>query len=158
MMNKNNATFEEMKRIGREWEEKRAAHQARKQEIIDTCGWDSEELKAWYAEKEAMKFPFPTGAQKAYRAWAQSIARQEDEVEMEDSCWEHEWHDFIETLRSAGIETFVTTCTSTGLMEDLHGYAKEGCTMLGLCTITRRESRWGDEEPCEVQGIRFRVN
>ena len=158
MMNKNNATFEEMKRIGREWEEKRAAHQAKKQEIIDTYGWDSEELKAWYAEKEAMKFPFPTGAQKAYRAWAQSIARQEDEVEMEDSCWENEWHDFIETLRNAGVETFVTTCKSTGLMEDLHGYAKEGCTMLGLCTITRRESRWGDEEPYEVQGIRFRIN
>ena len=43
-------------------------------------------------------------------------------------------------------------------MEDLHGYAKEGCTMLGLCTITRRESRWGDEDPYEVQGIRFRIN
>ena len=28
-----------------------------KQEIIDTKGWDSEELKAWYAKEEQMVFP-----------------------------------------------------------------------------------------------------
>jgi hypothetical protein len=40
-------------------------------------------------------------------------------------------------------------------MENLHQFAAAGCTMQGLCTITRQESRWGDEEPYEVMGIRF---
>ena len=157
MLNRNNPYFEELKRIGHEYEERRAAHQAKKQEIIDTYGWESEELKDWYTEMEAMNFPLTRGQSKAYRAWAQSIARGQDEVEMTDYCWESERHDFIETLRKAGIETMVVSSQNTGLMEDLHGYAAEGCTMLGLCTITRRENRWGEEEAYDVQGIRFRL-
>jgi hypothetical protein len=78
---KSNAYFDELTRIGREWEEKHEAHKARKQEIIDTYGWDSEELKAWYAEEEQMKFPYSQGACNAYRAWRYSTG---DEVQMDD--------------------------------------------------------------------------
>ena len=155
MLNKHNQYFENLHRLGCEYEEKRAAHQEKKQKIIDTFGWDSEELKAWYAEKKEMTFPFPTGVSKAYRAWAESIAKGMDEVEMTDYCWERERADFVNTLREAGIETFVTSNVSTGLMEDLHGYAKLGCKIIGLCTVTRKESRWGDEEETEIPGIRF---
>ena len=66
----NNTYFENLKRIGHEYEAARVERQARKQQIIDTLGWDSEELKAWYAEDQAAKFPFEQGACKAYRAWA----------------------------------------------------------------------------------------
>ena len=158
MMNTNNSYFEEMKRIGYAWEEARVERKNRKQQIIDTLGWDSEELKAWYEEDKAATFPFPQGASKAYRAWAGSISRKEDEVEMDDFLWEKEVHDFIDTLRKAGIQTFVYTNQSTAVMENLHAFAAEGCTMDGLCTITRHEDRWGDEEPTEVMGIRFSVN
>ena len=158
MMSKNNAYFENLKRIGHDWEAARIERQARKQQIIDTLGWDSDELKAWYEEDAAAKFPFESGVSKAYRAWAQSLSRKEDELEMDDFLWDKEVADFIEALRSAGIETFVYTNQSTAVMENLHAFAAHGCTMTGLCTITRQESRWGDEEPYEVQGIRFRVN
>lgn len=158
MMNTNNSYFEEMKRIGYAWEEARVERKNRKQQIIDTLGWDSEELKAWYEEDKAAPFPFPQGASKAYRAWAGSISRKEDEVEMDDFLWEKEVHDFIDTLRRAGIHTFVYTNQSTAVMENLHAFAAEDCTMDGLCTITRHEDRWGDEEPTEVMGIRFSVN
>lgn len=158
MMNTNNSYFEEMKRIGYAWEEARVERKNRKQQIIDTLGWDSEELKAWYEEDKAAAFPFPLGASKAYRAWAGSISRKEDEVEMDDFLWEKEVHDFIDTLRRAGIQTFVYTNQSTAVMENLHAFAAEGCTMDGLCTITRHEDRWGDEEPTKVMGIRFSVN
>lgn len=57
-MNANNTYFENLKCLGHEYEERRVAHEGRKQHIIDTYGWDSEELKNWYTEKEAMKFPF----------------------------------------------------------------------------------------------------
>ncbi len=37
-------------------------------------------------------------------------------------------------------------------MGNLHAFAAEGCTMLGLCTITKK-SRWDEDE--ELPGIRF---
>ena len=157
MMNTNNTYFENLYRIGCEYETARAERQARKQQIIDTLGWDSDELKAWYEEDKAAKFPFEQGACKAYRAWKSSISRQEDEVEMDDFLWDKEVGDFIDTLRQAGIVTFVYTNQSTAVMENLHQFAAAGCRMEGLCTITRRENRWGEEEPYEVQGIRFSV-
>ena len=158
MLGKNNAYVENLKRIGHDWEAARVERQARKQQIIDTLGGDSDELKAWYEEDAAAKFPFESGVSKAYRAWAQSLSRKEDELEMDDFLWDKEVADFIEALRSAGIETFVYTNQSTAVMENLHAFAAQGCTMTGLCTITRQETRWGDEEPTEVMGIRFSLN
>ena len=155
MMNTTNTYFDNLYRIGCEWEAARAERQARKQQIIDTLGWDSAELKAWYEEDQAAKFPFSQGANKAYRAWASSIGRQEDEVEMDDFLWDREVSDFVDTLRRAGFATFVYTNQSTAVMENLHRFAAEGCRMEGLCTVTRRENRWGEEEPVEVMGIRF---
>ena len=61
MMSKNNTYFENLKRIGHDWEAARVERQARKQQIIDTLGWDSDELKAWYEEDAAAKFPFESG-------------------------------------------------------------------------------------------------
>jgi len=155
MMNTNNTYFDNLYRIGCEYEAARVERQARKQQIIDTLGWDSAELKAWYEEDKAAKFPFSQGISKAYRAWKTSIQRGEDEVEMDDFLWESEVHDFVEALREAGFQTFVYTNQSTAVMENLHQFAAEGCRLEGLCTITRRENRWGEEEPYEVQGIRF---
>ena len=155
---KNNTYFEELERIGSEWTKMHEAHKELKQQIIEEKGWDSEELKAWYAEEEQMQFPYSQGACKAYRAWASSISRQEDELEMDDFLWEQDVKAFVEALRSAGIESFVYTNQSTAVMENLHALAAAGCTMVGLCTITRRENRWGEEEPYEVQGIRFSLS
>lgn len=155
---KNNTYFLTLKRIGHDYEAARIERQARKQQIIDTFGWDSAEIKAWYAEDKAAVFPISQGASKAYRAWASSISRQEDELEMDDFLWDKDVHEFVDALRQAGTETFVYTNQSTAVMENLHAFAAEGCTMTGLCTITRHETRWGDEEPNEVLGIRFRVD
>lgn len=151
----NNEYFENIKRIGHDYEVAREERRERKAKIIDTYGWDSEELKAWYAEDAAATFPITAGACKAFRAWANSISRQEDELEMDDFLWGSEVHDFIEALRNAGIESFVYTNQSTSVMDNLHAFAAEGCTMTGLCKAVRKETRWGEEEPYEVQGIRF---
>ena len=158
MLNTNNTYFENLKRIGHEYEAARVERQARKKQIIDTLGWDSDELKAWYEEDAAAKFPFESGVSKAYRAWAQSLSRKENELEMDDFLWDKEVADFIDALRSAGITSFVYTNQSTAVMENLHAFAAQGCTMIGLCTITRQETRWGDEEPVEIMGIRFSLN
>lgn len=158
MLNKNNTYFEEIRRIGHEWEASREERRARKQTIIHTFGWDSDELKAWYAEDAAATFPISQGVSKAYRAWWTSIDRNQDEVEMNDFLWEKDVQDFVDALKAAGIKTFVYTNQSTAVMENLHQLAAAGCTMQGLCTITRTEDRWGKEEPYEVMGIRFEIN
>ena len=158
MLNANNSYFLDLKQIGHDWEAARVERKNRKQQIIDTCSWESEQLKAWYEEDAAARFPFESGVSKAYRAWAQSLSRKEDELEMDDFLWDKETADFIGALRSAGIETFVYTNQPTAVMENLHAFAAQGCAMMGLCTITRQESRWGDEEMTEVLGIRFKVN
>ena len=154
-MKKTNTYFEELDRIARDFERQHQAHKKLKQEIIDTKGWDSEELKAWYQEEEErFQYPISAGACKAFRAWEYS---ETDEVIMNDFTWERERHDFIGTLRKADIKTLVVTNQSTGLMEDLHGYAAEGCTMLGLCTITKKSNRWGEETEEQIMGIRFQL-
>ena len=103
MMNANNTYFENLKRIDHEWEAARVERKARKQQIIDALGWDSDELKAWYEEDAAAKFPFESGVSKAYRAWAQSLSRKENELEMDDFLWDKEVADFISSLLLASI-------------------------------------------------------
>lgn len=103
-------------------------------------------------------FPYTQGAFKAYRAWAASVSRGNEEPELDDFLWEREVSDFIATLRAAGIESFTITDRSTGLMENLHAFAAEGCTMEGLCMVGRIEPEWGHTQPEAVMGIRFKVN
>ena len=158
MLSRENATFNEINRAGYEWEKARRERRERKERIIETYGWDSEELKAWYAEEEAASFPYPSGACKALRAWEDSIRRQEDEIEMSDHLWDKEVADFLDTLCQAGFRTFVYTNQSTAVMENIHAFAAHGWTMEGLCTITRIEDRWGEDKPVETLGIRFRLD
>ena len=157
-MKTENTYFADIERIGHEFEERRAAHQARKQQVIDTYGWDSDEVKAWYAEEAAMVFPIAPGVNKAYRAYRMTQIRHSSEFEMEDFLWDKEVKDFVEALRKAGISSFAITNKSTGLMENLHAFAAQGCTLEGLCKVTRKEDRWGEEEETGYQGVRFKVN
>lgn len=149
---KNNAYFDEMYRIGREWSLAHKAHEELKEKIIEEYGWESKELDAWREEEEQMKFPLSSGANKAYRAWRYTDG---DELIMDDFCWDRERHDFIDALRQAGIQSFVVTNQSTGLMEDIHGYIAEGCKMEGPCTIIKRDMKWGEETEESIMGIRF---
>lgn len=155
MIEKKIAYFEELDNLARTYELARRKRKERKQQIINTFGWDSKELDAWYEEDNAATYPISQGACKAYRAWETSIKRQEDELEMDDFLWEAEIENFIDALRKAGFESFVFTNQSTAVMENLHSFAKAGCKMEGLCTITRKECRWGEEETREILGIRF---
>jgi phosphoglycolate phosphatase-like HAD superfamily hydrolase len=155
MLKRENAHFEELLKIGEAYETIKKAHEEKKQTLIDTYGWDSDELKAWYEEKKEMTYPIPQGACKAYRAWQQSLERDADEVEMDDFLWDREVKDFVETLRAAGIESFIYTNSSSALMENLHQLTEEGCTMDGLVKIERK-NRWSEEE--HIYGIHFTVN
>lgn len=101
--------------------------------------------------------PINDGQHRAYIAWFNSFRNQSSTFEVDDLPWPRDIHDFVETLRAAGITEFAVTERSTGLMEDLHKLAAEGCTMQGLCTVSRSENRWGAEETTEYPGILFRT-
>ena len=145
--------YEEMTETCTAWEADRERRRVAKQKIIDTCGWDSAELKAWYEEDKAKAFPYSKGQMKAYRAVRDSV----DEVEVSDFCFDNERHDFIGTLRRMGVTEFTVTDQSTGLMDDIYGYIAEGCTMQGVHSIIRKNNRWGEEETEEKKGIRFTI-
>ena len=157
MMNTNNAYFEELKRIGHEYEAARVERKARKQQIIDSYGWESEELKAWYEEKNQMSYPIAAGACKAYRAWSRSLELENEELELDDFLWEREVADFVDCIKQAGIDTFIYTNQSTAVMENLHSFEKEGYRMDGLCTIKRMERRFGEDREETILGIHFTV-
>ena len=74
---------------------------------------------------------------------------------MADFLFDTEVEDFIHTLDAAGITAMVYTNTSTAVMENIHAFDALGWKLTGLCKITRRENRWGEDEEYEVQGIRF---
>ena len=141
-MKRENAFFEEMKRVGHAWDDERRAKLEQRREIEKTYGYCSEEYSNWLAENKDIPFPFTDGANKAYRA------------EFSDLLWDREVADFVDTLRKAGITEFAYTGKSTALMENIHQLAAEGCTMTGLYTRIKKEF-WGETE---IQGIRFSVN
>ena len=157
MLNKTNAHFDKLMEIGRNYDEKKRALEDRKQEILDTYGWESEELKAWYEEKNQMSYPIAAGACQAYRAWNRSIELDNEELELDDFLWEREVADFVDCIKQAGIDTFIYTNQSTAVMENLHSFEKEGCRMDGLCTIKRMERRFGEDREETILGIHFTV-
>lgn len=95
------------------------------------------------------------GELKAYHAWywRKDKGFMTDELVMDDFCWDYEVADFIKALREAGIESFIVTNSSSGLMENIHGYVREGARMAGLCEVDKR-NLWRTER---VQGIRFEL-
>ena len=155
---KTNADFNRMRKTLYDWSAAKKERAERKKTIVETLGWESEELRAWYEEEAAAKYPFSGGESKAYQPRAGTESRGEEEYEMDDFLWDTDVHDFVETLRKAGIRSFVYTNKSTAVMENLHALAAEGCEMTGLCTIVRTEDRFGRDETVEVPGIRFKVN
>ncbi len=108
-------------------------------------------------EQASNESPLTDGQHRAYIAWFNSFRSQSSAFEVNDLPWPRDIHDFVETLRAAGVAEFAVTDHSTGLMEGLHGLAAEGCTMQGLCTVTRSEFRWGGNGTEAYQGILFRT-
>ena len=109
----------------------------------------TEKIEAYFeAMKKESENDITSGANKAYGAW---YYRDGDEISFDGFLWDNEVHDFVDTMRKAGIETFVFTNKSTALMDNLHGFAAEGCKMDGLCVIKRK----GGKE--EVKGIRIKI-
>ena len=152
---KNNTYFQTMNQTSAEFEKARAARKAEKDTILKAEDWAA--LNAWHEREKGFKYPFTNGQEKAYHAWFNSVRDESSTFEVRDLPWDKDTHDFVETLRAAGITEFAVTDQSTALMRLLHLLTAEGCTMQGLCTVTRSEIRWGGNGTEEYQGILFRT-
>ena len=151
-----NIFFENLSRLGKEHADQYKAHEALKDIIIEAHGCDSPEMDAWYTEKKRLEETNPVsgGIGKAFRAWLYS---ESNELEMDEFLWDREVSDFVETLRKAGIQSFVYTNQSTAVMENIHQFAAAGCTLEGPCTLIKKSSRWGEEGEEQILGLRFRL-
>lgn len=106
---------------------------------------------AWYKENNKPKHPLTGGQGKALRLW---IWAETEELVFDDFVWEREAHDFIDTLRKAGIKTFVVTNQSTSLMENMHWFQQEGCKLVGLCEVEPTDE-WERKFNGTKMGVRF---
>lgn len=70
MLKKTNAHFEKIKKQLETYEEAKKTYEKRKQQLIITEGWDSENLNALCENKP--EFPISREACTAYYAWKQS--------------------------------------------------------------------------------------
>lgn len=150
---KTNVYFRSLISLAEKYEAEKKAHQDKKQAIINAYGYTSNEYDEWNKEYYRIREerPFSTGTQRALSAWRYS---EGEEVEVTDTVWDSEAHDFINAFREAIIPTFVITAKSTNLMENIHLFIAEGCEMVGACTI-EKDGLFGKEQ---VMGIRFKVN
>ena len=119
----------------------------------------TEQTNAYFRalEQASNESPITDGKHRAYIAWFNSFRNQSSAFEVDDLPWPRDTHEFVESIRAAGVIEFAVTDRSTGLMEGLHKLTAEGCTMQGLCTVTRSEFRWGGDGTEEYQGILFRA-
>ena len=93
---------------------------------------------------------FADGTLKAYQAWYYSACQGEI---VWDNLWEKEVHDFVATMREAGVKSIIYTEKSTALMGNLHAFVSEGCEISGLVRIEKGEGIWASK----TQGIRIRI-
>lgn len=138
------------------WEEK--SHQIKKQ-IEEALKAKPEEdnfakVDALYKEKEAhtKAYPFTRGEGKAFRA---IYHNKGEELVMDDYNWEGDHLDFVNFLRGCGIDTFLVTNQSTGLMEDIHGYTNAGCVMVGPEIYTEEDDFFGRIQQVQKLALRF---
>ncbi|MCI8815544.1 MAG: hypothetical protein HFF15_01785 [Angelakisella sp.] len=150
---KNNTYFQTMNQISAEFGKAQAQRKAEKDAIRKAGDWAA--LDAWHEREKGFKYPFTNGQDKAFCAWFESVRDESSTFEVRDLPWDKDTHDFVETLRAAGITEFAVTDQSTALMRLLHLLAAEGCTMQELCKVTRNEICWGYEGTAGHDGILF---
>jgi len=145
-----NKYFQLMSDISSGYENARKHRESEKEQLGKANDLDA--IKAWNEREKQFPFPFSRGQIDAYRAWQCSMDNGSSYFEVPDLPWEKDAHDFVTTLKEAGITEFAVTDRSTALMELLHVLVnEEGCKIVGLCTVMRRKAQRQETE--EYAGI-----
>ena len=145
----------------RMYEEACRFHQAqderkKEKEALEAAdNWDA--VSAWWEREKQIQNPYTQGQYKAYWAFRNSSEIESGDLEMNDFLWERDVKDFSDTLKAAGVTTFVLTNQSTALMENIHQLEAEGWKLLGPCKLPVKEFRYGSDRIVDHLGLRFEI-
>lgn len=113
-----------------------------------------EALMEWFENgPEKPEYPLTGGQSKAWRMW---YCNEREVMNFDDFVRKDEAKDFIDTLRAAGVKTFTVTNRSTALMENMHWFQDNGCTLIGLCKVVPTDD-WDRKHKVNLMGVRFSI-
>lgn len=134
MRNDGNKVFEELASEMEAYEKLRAAFNATREANRESMSKD--EYWEWINSVDVPEYPLTRGQAKALSAWYWGTT---EELNIDDFLCEEEVHDFIATLREAGLKSFTCTNSGSSLMSNIHAFAAEGCKIAGLCEAANRK-------------------
>jgi len=103
-------------------------------------------------QKKAKIQPITGGEIDAYRVW-KNYKKYGDFVC--NDIYKSSAEDFIKALREAGIDSFIYTDSSSGLMEGIHILYKLGCKIIGTEVVNLGELQ--SDEIIKKRGIRISI-
>jgi len=155
----NTEIFKTMKSRSDEYMEKWNALKVAEKNALDTYGpysaEHSEACKLLSDFKEKNKVSYNNGQCIAYRAYNNYKNGIYPCFVVDENFYvDSDVKDFLDTLREAEVETFILTCKSTALMENIHWLVEYGCVLAETCKIIKYS------EYCNFEhlGLMFRVN
>lgn len=152
-----NKYFESMKDICEKYWSEVEKYKNEKTELVEQYGYDCPKLDEIYKKLKELKSenPYSRGEGKAMRAYSNSLILGLNDVVFSDSLWDDEIKDFVDSMKRAGVETFVYVDDSSAVMGNIHGIVKNGYGFGGLYEEFIPYS-YGDREAKRlVFGIRF---
>ena len=98
------------------------------------------------------------GVRLAYEAWQDTVFESEYELEVKELLEDKTTiEEFLNTLRSLNIKSFVYTCTESYAVQSVYDIINAGCKFDGVCKIPHCNGYRGDGECTEIEGIHFKV-
>lgn len=107
------------------------------------------------AEEVSFQDPYPKGAWDAYSAVKSSESSKY--VLIDSVCWDDCHADFIKTLISFGITSFVIVYDGVGAFNDIYEFVNAGCTLVKAITVIKEARRTGRDKDIPVRGLLFNL-
>ena len=83
---------------------------------------------------------FERGELRFVRAYITTTRRYNSElVVVDELVWEEEYEDFLNFIKTTGIQQFVVADASTGLIGLLHFLIEKGCQITGAALVEEKE-------------------
>ena len=90
-----------------------------------------------------------------FRAYRNSIAAGNEEINFEDVIWDYDIEEIVKTLKENGISGFTISSTFSSLIPTLAEFAKHGFLMAGLTEVKANHMDFQTNERAVIPAIRM---